>query len=164
MVENGQDLGLTKQFQATQWLWFNVAAILTAWGGGYLSQTLDPASALHTAALITMVAPLAVMLGTLFLVHETKTTINLDEMKATTTSLRSAFKSKTLWGVMIFLAFWNFSPSFGTPLYYHMTDHLEFTQGFIGWLGVYRAFSLILGAWLYGKYLAGRLSTRQLVC
>ena len=163
MVENGQAMGLTKQFQATQWLWFNVAAILTAWFGGYLSQTLDPASAFHMAAFITMLAPVAVMLGTLFLVQESKTTLNLDEMKATASSIRSALKSKTLWAVMIFLAFWNFSPSFGTPLYYHMIDTLKFSQGFIGWLGVYRALSSILGAWLYRQYLSGRLSTRQLV-
>ena len=163
MVENGQETGQTKQFQATQWMWINVAAILTAWFGGYLSQTLPPTSALHVAALITVAAPVAVMLGALFLVHETKVSLDLRQMKATAGGLRSALMSRTLWAVMVFLAFWSFSPSFGMPLYYHMIDRLQFSQGFIGWLGVCRAIGSVLGAWLYRKRLAALMSTRNLV-
>ncbi len=163
MVENGQETGQTKQFQATQWMWLNVATIFTAWFGGYLSQTLGPATAFHTAALITVAAPVAVMLGTRFLVNETRVTIHLAQMKATAKSLCLALKSKVLWSVMVFLAFWNFSPSFGTPLYYHMIDSLQFSQGFIGWLGVCKAIGSIVGAWFYRRYLAALMSTRALV-
>jgi len=124
-------LDMTKQFQAIQWMWFYVASIFTAWFGGYLCQILEPASALHTAAMITMFAPIAVMVGTFFLVREKKSNMDLPQMKKTAGGLLSALKSKTLWAVAFFLFFWNFSPSFGTPFYYHMVDTLEFKQGFI---------------------------------
>ncbi len=163
MVENGQETGQTKQFQATQWMWFNVATLFTSWFGGFLSQLLPPTSAFHIAALITVAAPLAVMLGTLFLVEETQATINLKQMKTTADGMLLALKSKSLWAVMIFLAFWSFSPSLGTPLYYHMIDRLQFSQGFIGWLGVYRAVGAVMGAWLYRKRLSTLMSTRTLV-
>ncbi len=163
MVENGQATGMTKQFQATQWLWFYLASIVTAWLGGKLCEWLEPTSALHTAAQITLFAPLVVMVGTLFLVREQKSAINLSQLKATGSGLRSALKSRTLWAVGLFLAFWNFSPSLGTPFYYHMVDNLHFSQEFIGYLGVYGATGYVVGALAYRRFLVKRLSTRSLV-
>ncbi len=44
------------------------------------------------------------------------------------------FRSRTLWLIAAFLFCYYFSPGFGTPLYFHMTDHLRFSQGTIGML------------------------------
>jgi MFS family permease len=163
MVERGQQTGQIKRFQSQQWMWFNIAAITTGFLGGWLSETLTPAGALHVAALITACAPAAVAVSTAFLVREGKTPIDLVQFKASTGSLVSALKSKTLWIVAGFLAFWNFSPSFGTPLYYHMVDNLKFDQYFIGQLGSVSSVGSVIGAFMFKRFLAGRFSTTALV-
>ena len=163
MVERGQQTGQIKRFQSQQWMWFNVAAITVGLLGGWLSDVLAPATALHTAALITACAPAGVLIATAFLVHEDKTAINPALLKSSTASLLSVLKSRTLWIVAGFLAFWNFSPSFGTPLYYHMVDRLQFDQYFIGQLGSMTAVGSVIGAYVYQRYLAACFSTTALI-
>ncbi len=163
MVENGQRTGLIKQFQSQQWLWFNVAAVMSGLIGGWLTQVLAPAGALHVAALVIACAPVAVVLATTTLVREGRSHLDLDALRATTRGLLSSLKSRTLWVVAGFVAFWNFTPSFGTPLFYHMIDHLQFEQYFIGQLTAISSVGAVLGAVVYRRYLAGRYSTRSLV-
>ena len=163
MVEKGQQTGQIKLFQSQQWMWFNVAAITVGLLGGWLSDVLAPASALHTAALITACAPAGVLIATVFLVREEKTTMNPVLLKSSTASLLSVLKSRTLWIVAGFLAFWNFSPSFGTPMYYHMVDRLQFDQYFIGQLGSVTAVGSVIGAYVYQRYLAARFSATTLI-
>lgn len=163
MVENGQRLGLIKQFQSQQWMWFNIAFITASFLGGWLAQTFPPASALHMAALITACGPAAVVLSVAFLVREEKSEFNLSRLRGTAASLMASLKSKTLWIVAGFLAFWNFTPSFNTPLYYHLVDHLEFSQAFIGQLGAVASIGAAIGAFVYRHFLAPRFSTKHLV-
>jgi len=163
MVENGQKSGLIKQFQSQQWMWFNIAAIISGLAGGWLTQTLPPASALHAAAIVIACAPAAVVVATTFLVHENKSQLDLAALRSTTRGLMSSLKSRTLWIVAGFLAFWNFTPSFGTPLFYHMIDHLKFDQYFIVQLSAIASVGAVIGAFVYRRYLAGRYSTKSLV-
>ncbi|MBL8086083.1 MAG: MFS transporter, partial [Candidatus Obscuribacter sp.] len=152
MVENGQKYNMVGKFQSVQWFWFYTAQIATSIAGGWIAGGSDPASALHTAALITMCAPATVALLAWFGLKEDKSRINTVEMKKTALSLGEAFKSPTLWGVITFLAFYNFSPSFGTPMYYHMVDKLKFSQEFIGTLGAIGSAGAVIGTFLYGWY------------
>ncbi|WHZ26745.1 MAG: hypothetical protein OJF51_001541 [Nitrospira sp.] len=163
MVEQGLRLGRVKQFQGQQWLWLNVAAIMAALLGGWLSQALDPAEAVHTAAMIVIGAPAAVMLAALFLVKEDKVALDPARMRRTAWKIGTALKSRALWTVAGFLAFWNLIPNFSTPLYYHLTDHLRFDQYFIGQLVSIGSIGAVLGALIYRRYLADRLSTQHLV-
>src|SRR5207244_10776872 len=111
---------------------FNIGGVTSGLAAGWLAQTVPPASALHAAAIVIACAPAAVVLATTFLVHENKSQLDLGALRHTTRGLMSSLKSRTLWIVAGFLAFWNFTPSFGTPLFYHMIDHLKFDQYFIG--------------------------------
>ena len=163
MVEQGLRLGRVKQFQGQQWLWLNVAAIMAALLGGWLSHALDPAGAVHTAAMIVIGAPAAVMLAALFLVKEDKVALDPVRMRRTAWTIGTALKSRTLWTVAGFLAFWNLIPNFSTPLYYHLTDHLRFDQYFIGQLVSIGSIGAVLGALTYRRCLADRLSTQHLV-
>lgn len=152
MVENGERTGQTARFQGVQWIWFKVAAILTALGGGFLTQTFAPERALSLAALITLLAPVSVLLAATFIVREEKSALDFVQMRATTHSVVSAFRSPELRIAALFLALWCFSPGFGTPMYYHMTDRLGFEQGFIGQLEAFRAGGAVAGAFLYARY------------
>jgi len=162
LVENGQRFHASGTFVNQQWLWFNIAAMAAAITGGQLVERLAPAAALHAAALIIALAPVGVIFGAIVLVPEKKTAVNLEELKATLRSLAAALKERKLWLVGFFILFYNFSPGFGTPLYYHMTDNLKFSQAYIGVLGSIASAGWITGALLYGRYFEG-LSSKNLL-
>ncbi|MFZ0237880.1 MAG: MFS transporter, partial [Xanthobacteraceae bacterium] len=152
LVENGQRLKESGTFVNQQWLWFNIAAMVAAVVGGQLVQHLAPSNALHAAAAIIAVAPCAVIVGTIFLVPEKKTRIDLAGMKNTLRGLVTAFHRRELWIVAIFIFLYYFSPGLSTPLYYHMTDDLGFSQAYIGLLGSISAAGWVVGALLYRRF------------
>jgi MFS family permease len=162
LVENGQRLHESGRFVNQQWLWFNIAAMAAAVIGGQLVQHLSPTSALHVAAAIVGVAPLAVIFGTLFLIPEQKVAINLAGMRDTARGVVAAFKRRELWVIAVFIFLYYFSPGFATPLYYHMTDNLKFSQGYIGILGSIASAGWVFGALLYRR-LFGGLTLRTLL-
>jgi MFS family permease len=162
LVENGQRLGESGHFVNQQWLWFNAAAMAAAIIGGQLVQRLSPLGALHTAAGIVAVAPAAVLLGTLLLVPEERTHLDVATLRGTLGGLGKAFRKRELWIVGLFLFLYYFSPGFATPLYYAMTDSYKFEQGFIGILGSITSAGWIVGALLYPK-LFETMSSRRLL-
>jgi MFS family permease len=162
LVENGQRYNRSGAFVNQQWLWFHIAAMSSALVGGLLVQTLSPAGALHGAALIAGVAPLMIVFGTWYLVDEEKRPIDLPELKLAARSLLAAFRMRPLWIVALFLFLYWFSPGFHTPLYYHMTDNLHFSQGYIGMLGAISSAGSICGGLAYRSWLAELTSKRLL--
>jgi MFS family permease len=162
LVENGQRLHESGRFVNQQWLWFNIAAMAAAIVGGQLVQHLSPTAALHVAAAIVGVTPLAVIFGTLFLITEGKVAINLAGMRATARGLVAGFKRRELWLIALFIFLYYFSPGFATPLYYHMTDNLKFSQAYIGILGSIASAGWVVGALLYRRVFGG-LTLRALL-
>jgi MFS family permease len=162
LVENGQRFGASGAFVNQQWLWFNIAYMIALLIGGQLIQHLSPTSALHSAALIGAIAPISVVLCTWYLVSEEKRPVNIPELKLAFRSLLSAFKTRALWIVAIFLFLYYFSPGFSTPLYYHMTDTLKFSQAYIGILGAINAAGSVIAALLYRRYMSEMSSKRLL--
>lgn len=162
LVENGQRLHESGTFVNQQWLWYNAAAMAAAIVGGELVQHLPPASALHVAAGIVAAAPLAVIGGTLWLIPEQKTSINIQGMKDTLAGLKASFKRRELWVIAIFIFLYYFSPGFATPLYFHMTDNLKFSQGYIGILGSIASAGWVVGALLYRRFFGGLTLKRLL--
>jgi len=75
LVEAGQKLQASSRFVNQQWLWFNVAAIATSLLGGVLVQCFTPINALHAAALMAGISPLAAIVCTLTLIEEDKSAI-----------------------------------------------------------------------------------------
>ena len=134
LVENGQRLGASDTFVNQEWLWFSVAAMASSLLGGWLIQRMTPDGAFHTAALIVAAAPLLAVFGSLFLIREERSRPDIATMKATFRGLVEAFRRRELWLVAVFLFLYWFNPGLGTPLYYHMTDELKFSQQFIGLL------------------------------
>jgi MFS family permease len=162
LVENGQRYGTSGAFVNQQWLWFHIAAMSSALIGGLLVQYLSPAGALHSAALIAGIAPLMIVFGTWFLIEEEKRPIDLPELKLATRGLLATFRMRSLWIVALFLFLYWFSPGFHTPLYYHMTDSLHFSQGYIGILGAISSAGSICGALVYRQCLA-ELTSKHLL-
>jgi len=162
LVENGQRLHESGTFVNQQWLWFNIAAVAAAILGGQLVQRLPAAAALHVAAAIVAVAPFSVVIGTWFLIDEKKTSVNAKGMRETLNGLVVAFKKRQLWIIAIFIFLYYFSPGMSTPLYYHMTDDLKFSQAYIGILSSIASAGWVTGALLYRRFF-GELTLKNLL-
>ena len=161
MVEKGAETGMTARFQGTQWFWFKIAAVLTALTGGFLAANFKPSTALHIAATITMLAPIAVLTASYFLIQEKRSRIDLVQMKETTQGMWDAVRSPRLQLAAVFLVLWCFSPGFGAPLYFHMVDTLHFDQQFIGQLSAFTAIGGVVGAWFFGHVLSKKSVAMQ---
>ncbi len=162
LVENGHKFDSSDAFVNQQWLWFSIAQLAVGLLGGELVQHFSPAAALHGAAAIIAVFPIAAVFASLYLVQETRSPINVAELKRTFSGLLAAFKGKELWIIAVFLFLYYFSPGFGTPLYYYMTDSLKFSQLYIGILGTIGSAGWILGALFYRWFMKG-LSSKVLL-
>ncbi|MBN9561727.1 MAG: MFS transporter [Alphaproteobacteria bacterium] len=162
LVENGQRHRASGAFVTQQWLWFNVAIMAVAVLGGQLIEVLSPRGAMQAAAGIAAAAPLSAALGVLLLVDEERTGIDTAELRRTLGALVTALRSRRLYLIGGFLFLYYFSPGFGTPLYFHLTDDLRFSQGYIGTLSAIGAAGWIAGALLHRWFLE-RLSSRALL-
>jgi len=153
LVENGHKFHASARFINQQWLWFNIAAIGTSIGGGLLIQWLSPVGAVHAAAAIAGIAPVLVMFGTLALIDEEKSAISVAGLKESFASLFAALKMRQLWVIAGFLFFFYFSPGIDTPVYFYMTDRLQFSQAYIGVLNAITAAGWIAAALAYSAFL-----------
>lgn len=149
LVESGQKFRVTALFVNQQWLWYNIAAIVASLIGGLLVQKLQPVAALHAAAAMIGFTPLAVVIIGAILIKDEPRQINVQGFKKTLGGLSQTFKSPKFWTIVVFLFLYHFSPGFGTPLYYHLTDELKFPQIYIGILGSIASVGWIVGGVFY---------------
>jgi MFS family permease len=163
LVETGQKTNNSANFVNQQWLWYNIAQMISVVVAGYLIEFLPPIGAMHTAAVIAAIVPLSVVPGVL-LIREQRASIDLEAFREHFRALMIAFRNRNLWFVAGFLFLYYFSPGFGTPLYFQMTDRLHFSQGLIGNLSAVGAAGWIVGGLLYRWRLnrLGRLAMLQL--
>jgi MFS family permease len=152
LVETGQQHNSNAHFVNQQWLWFNIAQMLSVLAAGYLIEVFSPTGALHAAAWIAAAAPLTI-LGSIWLIQEPRASIDLPAFRSRLSALLLAVRTRNLWLVAAFLFLYYFSPGLGTPLYFEMTDQLGFSQGFIGLLTSISAGGWILGGVIYKLWL-----------
>jgi MFS family permease len=162
LAENGRTFERSSLFVGQQWLWFYVAIMLSAFVGGELVEHLSASAALKGAAAIAAVAPIAVIVATPLLLNEPRSKVSRESLRDTLHGITAALGSRKLWLVAAFLFLYAFAPGFGTPLYYHMTDRLQFSQSYIGTLGSIAAAGWIAGALLH-RWLLRRLSAASLL-
>jgi MFS family permease len=162
LAENGRSFQQSSLFVSQQWLWFYIAIMAAAFAGGALVEHLSASAALKAAAGIAAVAPLAIIVATPFLLTEPRTRVSRQTFRDTSQGIVAAVRSRRLWLVAAFLFLFAVAPGFGTPLYYHMTDRLSFSQAFIGMLGSITAAGWIAGGLLH-RWLARRLGAGPLL-
>jgi len=162
LVENGQKHRASAAFINQQWLWFNIAVMAASLAGGELIEFLSPAGAVHTAAALAALAPIAIIISCQLLVDEAPAGIDLAEFRRALRGFLGTLRSRTLWLIAAFLFCYYFSPGFGTPLYFYLTDQLQFSQGTIGLLASVTAGGWIVGGLIY-RYLLHGMATRRLL-
>lgn len=158
MVENGNQLGLTGQFQAVQWASISLASILVGVGGGWLAEH----KYLSVTFLFATIWPLITLATGIFLISEPRVQDGKHQFRETWAAIRGAIGSRTLWIVAGFIFFYNFSPSFGPALVYYATDALQFSKIFLGTLDSLAYASGIVGTVFYFAF-SKFFSFKQLV-
>lgn len=158
MVETGKPYNLTGTFQSWQWGAVYGAGIITSLAGGWVAEHLKN----QTIFMINGVFPLLVLFLVLFLVKEEKHNDHKEQARASFAALKSASREKTLWLVALFLFFWKFSPSVGTPFFYYANDALKFDKMFFGVAGAVGGAAAVVGAMLF-PYFSGKIKIKQLI-
>ena len=158
MVENGKPMGLTGAFQSVQWGAITAASILVGELGGYLAEHRR----LHATFFLAACFPLVSLLMAAFFVREAPARRDREAFATTWAAIREALREREVWVVGGFILFWTFSPSFGPALLYYQTDHLHFSQQFIGHLAAIAAVAGVGGAFIYAP-LSRRVPLTRLI-
>ena len=161
LVESSQRHGNANQLVTQQWLWYGLANLAARLGGGHLAGGLAPAASLQTAVLI-LVVPLAGMIALAWtLTPEAPRADAGDDLRTVLRDMGALVRSRQLLLVAAFLFFFTFNPGLQTPLYFHLTNELGFSQDFIGTLQACAAGGSIVGV-LVCRALAKRLPLKTM--
>ncbi|MFH1208574.1 MAG: MFS transporter [Candidatus Omnitrophota bacterium] len=148
MVETGQPLNMTGQFQSIQWAAVYTAMIITSFAGGWVAELAQKGILSYRSIFgMTAVFPLVTALIVFLLVREPLQAHPEREAKL---GLWDIFRHRDIWILAAFLFLWNFSPSFGAPFFYYTVDTLKFTAFFLGILQAVTSVGALLGSVLYG--------------
>jgi predicted MFS family arabinose efflux permease len=158
MVEEGKARGLTARFQSIQWAAIYGASLLAGIGGGYLSAHVS----YDRTFLLVALFPAFSFAASAWAVREVRTRFDRVTVRETAAALRQGARSGPLCRAAAFIFFWNFTPSFGVPLEYHMVDALGITKIQLGVLSSLGSGAAMLGALAFGRY-ATRLAPRPLL-
>ena len=148
MVETGQPLNMTGEFQSIQWTAVYVAMIITSLIGGLIAELAQKGELSYRIIFgITGIFPILTAAIVIFLVRE-PSRAHLE--RAAELGLRDIFRHRGIWILAFFLFLWNFSPSFGAPFFYYTVDILKFSPSFLGILQAVTSAGALVGSVLYG--------------
>lgn len=148
-VEAGRDQHSTRSYFSLQTICYYAALIVASLAGGWLCRSLSPVDALKVAAAIAIVPPLIVASVCAATMREVRSKLDLAHLRTAAAAMKTAFTNKPFWLAAAFIWLWDFSPSFGVPLYFHESNNLHFSQGLIGTLTALTSVGMLLGAITY---------------
>ena len=161
LVESGQRYGNANMLVTQQWLWYGLANLAARLGGGALAGRLPAEAGLQTAALILLVPIAGVIVLTWKLTPDPPREEAPKTVRAVLGEMGQLVRSRQLLLVAAFLFCFTYNPGLHTPLYFHLTGTLGFSQDFVGALGAAAAGGSIVGV-LACRALAKRLRTRTM--
>lgn len=162
-ISEGKPNGKASDYLTVEAFCYYAALIVSSIAGGLLCSYLVPKSAMHAAAAISALPALAVAGLVVIALKEPKTQFNQEKMLEVWNSLKQALCLRPLWLAALYIWCWNFSPSFGTPLYFVESKTLGFSQGTIGLLTALNSAGMLLGVPIYWKFIRRRGLKAQLL-
>jgi len=152
MVVEGQKNNCCGRIQSVQWIAITIASILTGIGGGYIAEHFN----FQIGYLLLIPIFVLVAIPALLYKEDAPAREKFDFIK-----IKNLVKDKRyLIGGVLFMFFYCYSPSFGTPLLFIQRDTFHWSKIFIGVLGTILSIVEIVGALLYYKF-SKRINVRK---
>ena len=163
MTVVGQREAVTGRLSAFSETVENIVSILSVLVGGWMVSHLSPRTVFLLAAGVTLPVFLQAFWGP----TEVFPRIPQAEREKESESLRELFRrlgphGRRLWPVGVILLLYNFSPGWGTPLFYYLTDKVELSSEAFGLCRAVQYGGILLATIVYGA-LCQRLALRRLL-
>lgn len=158
LVEAGQSLKATGRISAVRSGSESFGWLVTGLVAGWIAVNLGHYGFLLNALLMVVLAALFAR----WIVEAKAPPAAAERSRWTTAHFKELFQHRTLWVAAGFWMLIKFSPSFGTPLFYHQSEALRFTPQIVGYLGFASAAAGLLGSLCYLR-LCRRIALRKLL-
>jgi len=147
MCIEGKKANLCGKIQSVQWIAITIASLIVGLVGGYIAQNLN-----YKIGFIIII-PLYFLAGILIYKYkENKSTIKRENFKLNISKYKVLYTNKRFVFMCLFMFFYSYAPSFGTPLAFIQRDSFHWSETWIGVLGSIIAICEIVGAMLYYKF------------
>ena len=146
MCVEGKKYNATGKIQSIQWIALSLAGILTGIGGGYLAEHWGYRGAFLCLIPIYVLVALPAYFYREAIMREGRSRSGLSQ------DLKKLFANKQLLIVGLFVLFYKYSPSFGTPLFFIQRDTFKWSKVWIGVLGTAGTVFGIIGSLIYYKF------------
>ena len=149
MIETGQPLGITGRLQSAQWGALYGAGLICGVAGGWISQY----GLQRLGFLICGLLGVIVLYISIFHIKEKPhPEFQRGQLKRAIVVLGKAMRTRTVLLVAAFYVLANFNPFSSDVLYVHMSNHLGYSEQFIGYTSTISSFASIMAAIFYLMY------------
>lgn len=151
MVQCEQKYSLRGRLQSLQWTSLGIAGVIVAMGGAVVADSFTVDMAYRVAYALAGIVPIAILIYLIFWFKDEATTIQIENIWTTIGRALIKFKDRKLLIGIAFIALFNFSPSFATPLMIIAREQLGVSKIFMGYLGTSSTILMVIGFFLYYK-------------
>jgi len=146
MCVEGKENNATGRIQAVQWISLSAAGLLTGITGGYLAEAFG-----YKAAFLCLVPVYVLVAIPAFFYREPDAPV-LGMRSSFIKDMKKLFSHKKIVIVGLFIFLYQYSPSFGTPLFFIKRDVFGWSKLWIGALATISTVFGIIGSLLYFKF------------
>lgn len=146
MCVEGKKYNATGKIQSVQWISISAATLLTGIGGGYIAEKWS-----YTAGFLCLI-PIYIVAGGFAYFYKTEETLRSENASKFMQDMKTICGNKRLLIAGLFIFLYNYSPSFGTPLFFIQRDIFKWSKLWIGALSTLGTVFAIAGALLYYKF------------
>jgi predicted MFS family arabinose efflux permease len=147
MCVEGKNYNATGKIQSVQWIAISVSGLITGILGGYIAQKWD-----YRTGFLWLIPFYVIALAITCFYRRGPEVKGQDYQRYALADLRNLFLNRQLMPVAFFIFLYQFSPSFGTPLFFIQRDTFGWSKVWIGALGTLSTVFRIAGALFYYKF------------
>ncbi len=147
MCAEGKNYNATGKIQSVQWIAISVSGLIAGALGGYIAEKWD-----YRAGFLWLIPFYAAALVIACFYRQSPQLSREDHKKYALADLKNLFLNKQLMFTAFFIFLYQFSPSFGTPLFFIQRDTFGWGKIWIGVLGTIGMVFRIIGALFYYRF------------
>ena len=147
MCVEGKYHSATGKIQSVQWLAVSLSGLITGIAGGYIAQKWD-----YKIGFLCLIPFYAAALAIVYFYRRSPQVDGQYQRNYMLRELKKLLLDKQLMFTALFIFLYQFSPSFGTPLFFIQRDTFAWNKVWIGALGTIGMVFRIIGALFYYKF------------